>query len=133
MLRLRHYDAGFLWRLSYSFSTVQNTISQIAPRGRGITAEQVAEVTSQACPAKNYRDKKILLIVPDGTRTAPVGLLFQTLHQQIAPVTGAFDVLIALGTHQPMTEEAICKRLEISEQERRSIYSGVKFHNPCLE
>jgi hypothetical protein len=26
--------------------------------------------------------------------------------------------MIALGTHQPMTEEAICHRLEISPEER---------------
>lgn len=108
---------------------MHNTISQLAPPGGNVTAEQVADIMAQACPAKNYRDKKILLIIPDGTRTAPVGLLFQTLHRQIAPVTKAFDVLIALGTHQPMSEAAICQRLDISEPERRSTYSGVKFHN----
>src|SRR5437879_8932370 len=100
-------------------------ISKIAPADSSLTREQVAEILSQACPAKDYRDKKVLLIVPDGTRTAPVGLLFQTLHRQIAQVTRAFDVLIALGTHQPMSEEAICQRLEISESERRSTYSTV--------
>jgi len=71
----------------------------------------------------------VLLIVPDGTRTAPVGVVFQTLHKQIAGVAGGFDVLIALGTHQPMSESAICKRLEISEADRRSTYGAVKFFN----
>lgn len=108
---------------------MQNIISQTAPPGGSLTAEQVADVLAQACPAKNYRGKKVLLIVPDGTRSAPVGLLFQTLFRQIAPVTGAFDVLIALGTHQPMSEAAICQRLEISEAQRRSTYAGVTFHN----
>jgi lactate racemase len=108
---------------------VHNIISQSAPPNGSLTAEQVADVLAQACPAKNYRGKKVLLIVPDGTRTAPVGLLFQTLFRQIAPVTGAFDVLVALGTHQPMSEAAICQRLEISETERRSTYGNVKFHN----
>ena len=65
--------------------------------------------------------------MPDGTRTAPVGLLFQTLHRQLAEVTGALDVLIALGTHQPMSEQAICARLEISESERREAYRQVRF------
>jgi nickel-dependent lactate racemase len=78
---------------------------------------------------KDYRGKKVLLIVPDGTRTAPVGLVFQCLHEQIGEVTAAFDVLIALGTHQPMSESAICQRLEISEQDRSTHYRRVKFHN----
>ncbi|MBI3851929.1 MAG: DUF2088 domain-containing protein [Verrucomicrobia bacterium] len=71
----------------------------------------------------------MLLIVPDGTRTAPVGLLFQTLHRQIAEVTKAFDVLVALGTHQPMSEAAICRRLDITEAERKEKYRRVAFFN----
>src|SRR6266513_2462735 len=103
--------------------------SAIASCERTMTREQVAELTAQACPSKDYRGKKVLLIVPDRTRTAPVGLVFQCLHEQIGEVTAAFDVLIALGTHQPMSESAICQRLEISEQDRSTHYHGVKFHN----
>jgi nickel-dependent lactate racemase len=69
------------------------------------------------------------LIVPDGTRTAPVGLLFQTLFREIGEVARAFDVLIALGTHQPMNETAICRRLEIPEADRRGAYRRVRFFN----
>src|SRR2546426_654430 len=104
-------------------------ISRTAPPGASLTAEQVAEIITQACPAKDYRGKKVLLIVPDGTRTAPVGLLFRTLHRQCAEVTAAFDVLIALGTHQPMSEEAICQRLEITRAEREGGFRGVRFFN----
>jgi len=94
-----------------------------------LTREQVADVVAQACPAKAYRDKRVLLIVPDGTRTAPVGLLFKTLHQQIGETVRALDILVALGTHQPMSEAAICGRLEISETERRAEYRQVRFFN----
>ena len=78
---------------------------------------------------EDYRNKRILLIVPDGTRTAPVGLMFKSLHGQIGGVTKAFDVLIALGTHQPLNAAAICRRLEISEVERREEYRNVNCFN----
>src|SRR6266508_639290 len=104
-------------------------ISKTVSAGNALARESVAEVVGQACPAKDYRDKKVLLIVPDGTRSAPVGLLFQTLHRQMGEVAKAFDVLIALGTHQPMSETAICQRLEISECERRETYRRVRFFN----
>jgi len=94
-----------------------------------LTHAQVSGLVEEACPAKDYRHKKVLLIVPDGTRSAPVGLLFQTLHRQMGEVTKAFDVLIALGTHQAMSETAVCQRLEISEAERRETYRGVRFFN----
>ncbi len=94
-----------------------------------VSAAKVAELVARACPADAYRGKRVLLIVPDGTRTAPVGLMFQTLHQQIGGVTKAFDVLIALGTHQPMSEAAIRERLEITEAQRTETYRQVKFFN----
>ena len=105
------------------------SFSKTASAGFALNEQQVRDVIAKTCPAENYRGKKILLIVPDGTRTAPVGLMFKTLHEQVAPATKSFDVLIALGTHQPMSEAAICKRLDISESERREKYGRVKFFN----
>ncbi len=94
-----------------------------------LTPKAAEEILAKACPVEACRGKRVLLIVPDGTRTAPLGLLFKTLHQQIASVTFAFDVLIALGTHPPMSDEAICERLEISPDERRTRYDDVHFFN----
>ncbi|MEP6672151.1 MAG: lactate racemase domain-containing protein, partial [Chthoniobacter sp.] len=106
-----------------------STLSQIAPPGAYLTAAQARELIAQACPAKDYKDKKVLLIVPDATRTCPLGILFTGLFDQIGAATKHFDVMIALGTHQPMSEEAICARLEITAEERRTIYAGVRFFN----
>jgi lactate racemase len=94
-----------------------------------ISPTQVAEIVASACPTKDYRDKQVLLIIPDATRTAPVGLLFKTVFEQIGAVTKNLDILVALGTHQPMSEEAICQRLEISPDEHRGKYSKVRFFN----
>src|SRR6185369_15342169 len=94
-----------------------------------VSPQQVSEIIAKTCPADKYRGKKVLLIIPDGTRTAPVGLMFKTLHKQIGSATKAFDIMVALGTHQPMPEEAICVRLEISLDERRGQYRNVQFFN----
>ncbi len=94
-----------------------------------LSPSQVLEIVAQACPASAYRNKRILLIIPDGTRTAPIGLMFQILHRQIGQATKALDVLVALGTHQPMSAAAIRRRLEISERERREVYGLVRFFN----
>src|SRR4051812_3023733 len=102
-------------------------ISETASSGNQVTAGQVASIVGQACPPSSYLHKRVLLIVPDGTRTAPVGLIFQALHQQIGAVTAAFDVLIALGTHQPMSDAAICERLGITAAGRGERYRKVRF------
>src|SRR5438270_12051766 len=108
---------------------MREMISEVAVSDAGLNEGQVASVVERTCKDDDYRDKRILLIVPDGTRTAPVGLLFQTLHRQIGLVTKAFDVLIALGTHQPMSEEAICGRLISPGRDGRTPKGRGKFSN----
>jgi nickel-dependent lactate racemase len=104
-------------------------VQQIAAPGHSVSADQVRAVVAQACPTAALRGQRVLLIVPDGTRTAPVGLMFKTLHAQLAPVVRKFDVMIALGTHPPMSAEAINARVEITAAERASTYRDVEFIN----
>ena len=106
-----------------------SVLSQAARIGQSLDIPNVSELVGNALPVEDYRGKKILLIVPDSTRTAPVGLLFKTIYDQIGKSTEALDVMIALGTHPPMSEKEICERLEISEEQRQIRYKSVKFHN----
>ena len=108
---------------------MSSVLSRIAADNSFVTREQARELVAQACPAKEYRGKKILLIVPDATRTCPLGMLFEAMFDQVGEATAALDVMIALGTHQPMSEEAICERLEISMEERLGKYKSVRFFN----
>ena len=94
-----------------------------------ISEKQVGDIVAHSLPANEYAGKKVLLIVPDHTRSAPVGQLFKAIHAQIGGATAKLDVMIALGTHPPMSEEAICERLEISPDERRGQFAAVEFHN----
>ena len=105
-----------------------NVLSKSAFPGK-LSDSQVAELVAQALPEENYHGKKVLLVIPDHTRTAPVGLLFKTIFNQIGAITKEIDVLTALGTHPAMSEEAICARLEISVEEHRGTYSKVRFFN----
>src|SRR5580704_7927785 len=123
MLRPSYHDQLGLCQFMLEYVTYimsQAVISKTA-QGSTLHADDVQSLIEQVCPVKDYRRKRVLLIIPDGTRTAPIGLLFKTLHAQIGSVTSAFDVLIALGTHPPMTEQAICARLEIISSERSTL------------
>jgi lactate racemase len=104
-------------------------LSLAASPGQKIDESAVADLVGGALPAADYRGRRVLLIVPDNTRTAPVGLMFKTVFAQIGEAAQHLDVLVALGTHPPMSEEAICGRLEITAEERRTRYAKVRFFN----
>ena len=71
--------------------------------------------------------KRVLAVVPDGTRTAPMGTMFRVLHGLLAKEAARFDVMIALGTHPPMSEDAINARFELSSYERTHTYGTPSF------
>ncbi len=104
-------------------------LSKTAPEDQSLDDASTATLVAEALPVEDYRGQKILLIVPDSTRTAPVGLIFKSIHHAISNTAAVLDVMIALGTHPPMSEGAICGRLEISLEERCGEYAKVQFHN----
>jgi len=72
----------------------------------------------------------VLVLIPDSTRTAPVGLMFRALCSLLLEARAArIDFLIALGTHPPMSEERILKLVELSAEDRRERFAAVGIHN----
>ncbi len=106
-----------------------SALSHIASPGQLLNAEQVRILVGRALPVVDFTGKRVLLIVPDATRSCPLGMLFAAVHEQLGAATAALDVMIALGTHVAMSDEAICERLEITPEERGGKYERVQFLN----
>lgn len=94
-----------------------------------LSPDEVSGLVARAMPAADYRNRRVLLIIPDGTRTAPIGQMFKAIFAQVGATCAAIDILVALGTHPAMSEEAICGRLDITLDERRSRFAKVRFFN----
>ena len=94
-----------------------------------ISDEQTREAIGEFFAQNDYAGKKVLLIIPDNTRSGPVGDIFKIIYDFLAEKAKAIHILVALGTHQPLTEEQICTRLGITAPERRSKYAKVRFFN----
>jgi len=102
--------------------------------GRGsekgfLSEADVREVAREALAGRDFRGQRVLLIVPDHTRTAPVPMFFRLLHELIAPTAKKFDVLIALGTHPAESDESISKLLGIRPGDRTGRYRDVAVFN----
>jgi lactate racemase len=96
---------------------------------RVLTDDEVAVILHEALAREELGGRRVLLIVPDGTRTAPMPLLFRLIHAALAGRVTALDVLIALGTHQPMTPAEIGAHLGVSEREWQTTFAGVRVLN----
>ena len=94
-----------------------------------LSSQQVRAIAAPFLQSLELGGKRVLLVVPDATRTAPVGLLFELIFDLIGTQVEKLDVMIALGTHAPMSAEQINARLEIDADLRATKYANVDFYN----
>jgi nickel-dependent lactate racemase len=67
------------------------------------THDLIAEALTQA----DLTGKRVLVIIPDSTRTAPIPMMFNLFRDLLAGRVAALDYLVALGTHPPMSDVAL--------------------------
>lgn len=99
-----------------------------------MTEESVRMLLGQGLERFDLAGKRLLVIIPDGTRSGPIGLLFRLLHEFLVASTDAvkveaLDYLIALGTHMPMSETAIQQHLGVTAEDLSNKYAGVRIFN----
>ncbi|MBM3129129.1 MAG: DUF2088 domain-containing protein [Chloroflexi bacterium] len=102
--------------------------------GKGSTATTITETDARQILAQGLEKlqldgKRVLVIIPDNTRTAPMPLLFQLLYEQLGARVARLDYLIALGTHPPMSDDAIAKLVGVAKEERAAKYPKSQVFN----
>ncbi|HKV86020.1 MAG TPA: lactate racemase domain-containing protein [Ktedonobacterales bacterium] len=94
-----------------------------------LTEEDARRQVALAAEATPLDGKRVLVIIPDGTRTAPIPMLFRVLNETFGARAAAVDYLIALGTHPPMSEEAIARLVGMTARERERLYPRTRIFN----
>lgn len=94
-----------------------------------LNAAQVLELCGQAFENSNLTGKRILAIIPDNTRSAPIDLMFRSVYQLLAARAAQLDFLIALGTHPALNQAGITQRLGATAEELRTKYPRARIFN----
>jgi nickel-dependent lactate racemase len=80
--------------------------------GKGYEADYLSEVETreliaEALTQADLTGKRVLVIIPDSTRTAPIPMMFNLFRDLLTGRVAALDYLVALGTHPPMSDAAL--------------------------
>jgi len=79
--------------------------------GRPVTAAEIREVLPDGLAKMDVAGKRVLIIIPDNTRTLPMPALFETIAGSLSPRVAEVTFLIALGTHPPLTADELLRHL----------------------
>lgn len=78
---------------------------------RVLSRDQIEEIVRLAAADLKPDGKRVLVIIPDGTRTMPMPVMFDILQREIAPRAAACDYLVALGTHPLMRDAQLSSHI----------------------
>src|SRR5258706_10149560 len=74
---------------------------------RGLRKEEVHALLTDAFEREPLDGKRVLVIIPDGTRSAPIPLFFELLYEVVGRRVKRLHYLLALGPHPPMSPAAV--------------------------
>lgn len=94
-----------------------------------LSETDIRKTIDEVFEANPIDGKRVLFLIPDNTRTMPLPMFFQIFYEKFFGKVARLDYLIALGTHQPMSDAAIAKMLGISVEDMHGKYKEIGFYN----
>jgi nickel-dependent lactate racemase len=91
--------------------------------------DQVSAFVREQLAAHPFDGRSVCVLVPDGTRTCPLPLLLRAVHGALHGRVSRLTVLVALGTHPAMGEEALAAHLGYAPGRVAETYPGTTVVN----
>ncbi|MDX6257057.1 MAG: hypothetical protein QOJ11_3391 [Frankiales bacterium] len=90
-----------------------DTVRRLGSAEAVLSEAEASRFIGEALAAEDLTGKSVLLLIPDGTRTAPMPMIVSAVRAAVDRLT----VMVALGTHQPMDPPALAKLVGTDEIE----------------
>ena len=94
-----------------------------------LSETQIRNIVESGTPPELYRGKRVLVLTPDTTRTCPLPLMVSIFQEVIGAEARQLDFMVALGSHQPLSDERILELYGISAEARRTTFAETRFYN----
>jgi nickel-dependent lactate racemase len=101
---------------------------------RYLTDDEVRLIVREALDTLRMDGKRVLFIIPDGTRSMPMPLMFGLFEEFLGQRVKTLDYLVALGTHQPMSDAQLSKligRMVVNGQAGASHIFNHEWNDPA--
>jgi len=108
-------------------------VENLSHPDRSLTAAEVRQVLTDGLDGSRWAGKKVLVVIPDSTRTAPIPLMYRLLHEVLGPRVAGLDFLVALGTHPAMDDAALGRLVGVDVRDGRTGDSTIFNHRWDLD
>lgn len=99
----------------------------VAPDGQLLTEDEIRNTLTRALEHQ-LSGQRVLVLIPDHTRSLPLPFLFRALVQILYDAR-QLDFMVALGTHPPLSEDSLNRLVGITAEERQTTFARVGLLN----
>ena len=101
----------------------------ISQTGQLLSEDQIRATLDRGL-AGRFTGARLLVLIPDHTRSLPLPLLFRMMAEALAD-TRQLDFMVALGTHPQLDDDSLNRLVGITAEERSTKYAhiGLLNHN----
>ena len=103
-------------------------ITQAVALSNKTLSSQTIQQTLVESLAGQFHGQKVLVLIPDHTRTIPLPFLFRLLVE-ILHDTKQLDFMVALGTHPPLSEAHLYQLVGLTKEDRDTTYRHIGLLN----
>ncbi len=105
------------------------TVARIGGADSVLTPDEVVDFVAEQLGAADLGGRSVCVLVPDATRSCPLPLLLGAVHAALHGRVSRLTVLLALGTHAPMTDAAVAAHLGYGDGGLAVRYPGTSVAN----
>ena len=102
-------------------------VKATAQSGQLLTDDEIQSTLVNVLEGQ-FTNQRILVLIPDHTRSLPLPFLFRALVDLLRDAK-QLDFMVALGTHPPLSEESLHKLVGITAEERATTFKHVGLLN----
>ena len=100
---------------------------EVAEKGKILSEEKIIETLHKGLDGY-FSHQKVLILIPDHTRSLPLPFLFRELINVLHDARW-LDFMVALGTHPALSEESLNQLVGITAAERVTKYANIGLLN----
>ncbi|REF37978.1 lactate racemase domain-containing protein [Thermasporomyces composti] len=102
---------------------------QVGGPGVELSSEEARRFVRERLRSVPLEGRSLCVVVPDSTRSCPLPLLLRGVHEAVHGRVSRLTVLIALGTHPPMSDAQLATHLGYAESGLAATYPGTSVVN----
>jgi nickel-dependent lactate racemase len=94
-----------------------------------LTYDQLEAIIDEGLSRLPLAGQRLLVIIPDRTRTMPMPLFFRLLARHLTGKVKDLAFLVALGTHPPLSDQGLMHLVGVTPDDKQRLYPDVRLIN----